>query len=82
VSWLGECGLPLYKLVKKSDSFCWTDETQRALDDLKMLISKPPILASPKTDETLLLYVATTTQVISAALVVEREEPRHIYKVQ
>jgi hypothetical protein len=22
VSWLGECGLPLYKLLKKFDSFC------------------------------------------------------------
>jgi hypothetical protein len=32
-------------------------------------------------DETL-LYVAATTQVISMALIVEREEPRHIYKVQ
>jgi hypothetical protein len=32
--------------------------------------------------ETLLLYVATTTQVITTALVVEREEPGHVYKVQ
>jgi hypothetical protein len=28
------------------------------------------------------LYIAATTQVISATLVVEREEPRHVYKVQ
>jgi hypothetical protein len=39
-------------------------------------------LALPEPGETLLLYMATTTQVISAALVVEREEPGHIYKVQ
>jgi hypothetical protein len=57
------------------------DEMQRALDNLKILISKPPALASPEPSETLLLYVVTTTQVISAALVVEWEEPRHIYKV-
>jgi hypothetical protein len=82
VSRLGERGLPLYKLLKKSDSFRWMDETQRALDDLKTLISKPPVLASPKPDETLLLYVADTTQVIRATLVVEREEPRHVCKVQ
>jgi hypothetical protein len=42
----------------------------------------PPVLASPEPDETLLLYVMATTQVISATLVVEREEPGHIYKVQ
>jgi hypothetical protein len=66
LSRLGECGLPLYKLLKKSDSFRWMDETQRVLGDLK----------------TLLLFVTTTTQVISAALVVEREEPGYVYKVQ
>jgi hypothetical protein len=52
------------------------------LDDLKALISEPPVLALPKHDETLLLYIVATTQVISAALVEEWEEPRHIYKVQ
>jgi hypothetical protein len=31
---------------------------------------------------TLLLYMLATTQVISTALVVEREEPEHVYKVQ
>jgi hypothetical protein len=73
VSQLGERGLPLYKLLKKSDSFRWTEETQKALDDLKALISKPPILASPEPSETLLLSVMSTPQV---------EEPGHVYKVQ
>jgi hypothetical protein len=68
--------------LKKSDSFCWTNKTQKALDELKTLISMPPVLASPKPSETLLLYVAATTQVVSAVLVVEREEPGHVYKVQ
>jgi hypothetical protein len=81
MSWLGERWLPLYKLLQKSDSFRWIDETQRALDDLKMLISKPPVLASLEPGETLLLYVITTTQVISAALVVEWEEHGHVYMV-
>jgi hypothetical protein len=55
---------------------------RKALDDLKVLISKPLILASPEPSQTLLLYVTATTQVISAALVVEREEPGHVYKIQ
>jgi hypothetical protein len=82
VSHLGERGLPLYKLLKKSDSFHWTDETQKAPDDLKALISKPPVLTSLEPGETLLLYVATTAQVISASLVVEQEEPGHVNKIQ
>jgi hypothetical protein len=52
------------------------------LDDLKTLISKPPVLASPGPSKTLLLYVTATTQVISTTLIVEREEPGHVYKVQ
>jgi hypothetical protein len=58
------------------------DKTQKALDDLKMLISKPPVLASPEPDETLLLYVVATTQVVNADLIVEWEEPGHVYKVR
>jgi hypothetical protein len=56
----GERGLPLYKLLRKFDSFRWTDETQKALDKLKALISKPSVLASPEPVETLLLYIVVT----------------------
>jgi hypothetical protein len=73
--------VPPIQVVKKSNSFCWTDETQRALDDLKTLISKPSVLALSEPSETLLLYATATTQVISATLVVEQEEPEHVYKV-
>jgi hypothetical protein len=45
VSQLGECRLPLYKLLKKSDSFRWTEKTQKTLDELKTLITKQPVLA-------------------------------------
>jgi hypothetical protein len=82
MSRLGERRLPIYKLLKKSDSFHWMDETQKTLDKFKALISKLSILASLEPGETLLLYITATTQVVSATLVVKREEPRHVYKVQ
>jgi hypothetical protein len=72
----------LYKLLKKFDSFLWTDEAQKALHEIKALISKPLVLASLEPSEILLLYVAATTQVISAALVVEQEELEHVYKIE
>jgi hypothetical protein len=72
----------LYKLMKKSDSFNWMEEAQKALDEPKTLITKPSVLASPEPSETLLLYIATTTHVISTSLVVEREELVQVYKVQ
>jgi hypothetical protein len=37
---------------------------------------------APKEGETLLLYIAATNRVVSTAIVVERKEVRHVYKVQ
>lgn len=39
-------------------------------------------MVAPEPGEALLLYVAATTQVVSAALVVERESMGHVLKVQ
>ena len=82
ISRLGERGLALYKLLKKSDQFRWTDEAQEALTGLKKLLSSPPILVAPTLAEPLLLYIAATTQVINTALVVERHEEGRVLKVQ
>ena len=79
---LGERSLPLYRLLKKSENFVWTPEAQEALDSLKTLLKSPPILTTPMEEEPMLLYIAATTQVVSVALVVERDEPGKIQKVQ
>jgi hypothetical protein len=79
---LGERSLPLYKLMKKSDHFMWIPEAQEALDSLKNMLKSPPILTTPTPEESMLLYISATTQVVSAALVVEREEPGRSQKVQ
>ena len=41
--------------------------------DLKKYLSSTPILVAPKPQEPLLLYLAATNQVVSAALVAQRE---------
>ena len=81
ISRLGERGLPLYQLLKKADRFEWTAEAQEALDMVKLLLTKPPVLVPPSDGESLLLYIAATMQVVSAALVMEREEEGHTLKV-
>jgi hypothetical protein len=48
ISRLGEKALPLYKLMKKSDKFVWTDEADAALKDLKRVLSTAPVLAAPE----------------------------------
>ena len=82
ISCLGKRGLPLYWVLKKANHFEWTPEAQEALDKVKQLLTKAPILVPPTVREPLLLYIAATTQVVSAALVVEREEEGHALKVQ
>ena len=49
---------------------------------VKLLLTKAPILVPPTDGEPLLLYIVATTQVVSAALVVERKEEGHALKVQ
>jgi hypothetical protein len=72
ISRLGERGLPLYRLLRKTERFTWTPEAEEALGNLKALLTSAPILVHPAAGEALLIYVAATTQVVSAAIVVER----------
>ena len=65
--------MPLYRLLKKSDNFKWTDEADAALQQLKAALTSPPILAAPHVEEPMLLYVAATNLAVSAAMVVERK---------
>jgi hypothetical protein len=82
ISRLGEKGLPLYRLLKKHEHFSWTAEAQEALDKLKAPLTHAPILTPPQDSEPLYLYVAATTQVVSAVIVVERTEEGHTLPVQ
>ena len=45
------------------------------------LLTSPSILVPPSDGESLLLYIAATTQVVSATLVIEWEEKGHAFKV-
>jgi hypothetical protein len=82
ISRLGEKGLPLYHLLKKHERFSWTAEAEEALDKLKASLTHAPILTPPRDGEPLYLYVAVTTQVVSAVIVVERTEEGHTLPVQ
>ena len=82
ISRLGDRGLPFFKLLRKSDKFEWNDNASRAFQELKEFLTTPPILTAPDDGEVLLLYIAATTRVVSTVLVVERNKPGHVYKVQ
>jgi hypothetical protein len=48
---------------------------------LKKFLTSPLVLTAPQKDDVLLLYIAATDHVVSMVIVVEREEPGHVYKV-
>jgi ribonuclease HI len=68
--------------LKKHERFSWTVEAQEALDKLKATLAHAPILTPPQDSEPLYLYVAATTQVVSAVIVIERTEEGHALPVQ
>ena len=74
--------MPLYKMLKKSNQIWWTDEVHEALYQLKAFLASPSTLVSPNLGELLMLYIIATMQVVSAALIVEQDEPEHALKVQ
>jgi hypothetical protein len=82
ISRLRERGLPFFKLLKWQDKFQWTEEAERALQDLKQHLQSPSVLTAPLPGEDLLLYIATTTHVVSSAIVVERSKEGHAFGVQ
>ena len=74
--------MPLYRLLKKTDAFVWTEEAQQALESLKASLTSAAILIALERGEPLLLYVVASNHMVSATLVIEREGPGHHLKVQ
>ena len=63
--------LPFFRTLRKS--FEWTDECQKAFEDLKKYLLSPPLLSPSKPRKELYLYIAVSQAAVSAALVREEE---------
>uniref|UniRef100_A0A2N9H4Y6 Uncharacterized protein n=1 Tax=Fagus sylvatica TaxID=28930 RepID=A0A2N9H4Y6_FAGSY len=63
--------LPFFKVLRKA--FQWTEECQRAFEELKVYLSSPPLLSPSKTGEELYLYLAISSSAVSSALIREEE---------
>ena len=42
--------IPIYDLQKKSKKFRWTEEAEKAFNDIKQLLIKPTVLKAPTPD--------------------------------
>jgi hypothetical protein len=82
ISKSGECDMPFYKLLRKTDDFQWDDQAMVAFIELKQYLKSLPTLVPPMKDNVLLLYVTTTDAVVSTVITVERPEANTEVKQQ
>nr|XP_023895777.1 uncharacterized protein LOC112007641 [Quercus suber] len=64
--------LPFFKVLRKA--FEWTDECQKAFEDLKTYLTEAPLLSPSVQGEQLYLYLAVTPHAVSSALVREEDK--------
>jgi hypothetical protein len=70
---LAERSLPFFIVLRGLRSFQWGPEHQAVFDTLKDHIQKLSMLASPQSDQPLILYVSVTHTAVSGVIVQERE---------
>ena len=62
--------LPFFKILKKA--FDWTDQCQKAFQDLKVYLTTAPLLSPSIPGKELYLYLVVSSHAVSSALI--REE--------
>ncbi|KAL2228606.1 UNVERIFIED_CONTAM: Retrovirus-related Pol polyprotein from transposon 17.6 [Sesamum indicum] len=64
--------LHFFKVLRKTKNFEWTDECERAFQDLKTFLPSPPF-TNLKGNEVLYVYLAVSDNAVSSALVREED---------
>ena len=60
-----------FKTLKKV--FVWTNECEKAFQELKQYLSNPPLLSPSKEGENLYLYLVVSATVVNVALIQEED---------
>ena len=74
--------MPLYRLLRRTEHFVWTDAAAAGLDEIKTLLDSNPVLTAPTIGEPMLLYIAATHQLVNTVLVVEQEVDGYKFPLQ
>ncbi|PON79621.1 Ribonuclease H [Parasponia andersonii] len=64
---------PFFQYIKRSSTIVWGEEQDKALAELKLYLSHPPILASPADGQRLYAYLAVSEVAISAVQFIEKD---------
>ncbi|GKV51633.1 hypothetical protein SLEP1_g58269 [Rubroshorea leprosula] len=66
--------LPFFKALREPKNFQWTDECQRAFDELKQYLASAPLLSKPMERESLYMYLGVTKEAVSSVLLREKNK--------
>ena len=69
----------MFKILKKQDSFEWTQECEVAFQELKASLASPHVLTKPMAGDTLILYLAVADEAVSGVLI--REEGKDQFPI-
>ncbi|RDX84749.1 Retrovirus-related Pol polyprotein from transposon 17.6, partial [Mucuna pruriens] len=76
--WMVKEAIPIFNTLRKGDAFTWTAKSEEAFLRLKALLATPPILTRLTPDIPLLVYISIAEDVVSVAIVQEREWKQHL----
>ena len=72
ISRFAKKSLPFFKALEGTENFHWGIEQDKAFEDLKKYLENLAVMTIPSPGAELLLYIATSSSAVSAALVEER----------
>ena len=72
--------LPFFKVLKKA--FEWTDECQKAFQDLKVYLTMAPLLSPSIPYEELYLYLAVSPHIVDSTLIREEGKCKILFIIQ
>jgi len=70
---------PILKIMKKQTAYKWDDQCEATFQQIKEMISSPPIMSRSVEELPLQLYLSVSDDTISATLIQENPEQRPVY---
>ena len=59
----------MFRFMNKAQKFVWDESCKQSFQALKEYLSSPPVLQKPSKGKPLLVYLAISTNAVSAAIV-------------
>nr|KYP47968.1 Transposon Ty3-I Gag-Pol polyprotein [Cajanus cajan] len=79
--YMAEKSRPIMTLLKKARKFQWTEECEASFQNLKAILTAPPLLTKPNPQLDMVIYISVSEKAISTALVQEQIEQMLVYFV-